>query len=131
MATKVKTRRPPVASAKKSTVKGKAPTVSTEEISRELASVTISKAKSIRNGVAPVPTPERRVLAMRTGNGAAQGFSKVMKAGGKPPSEAPAAKKPAANTHEAFGLATSARTALEDLRAISPGDVDVERAAIA
>ena len=131
MATKAKTRRPPVASIRKSTVKGKAPTVSTEEISRELASVTNSKAKSTRNGVTPIPMSERKVLAMRTANGASQGLSTVMKTGWKAPSDDPTVKKPAASTHEAFGLATSARTALEDLRAISPGDVDVERAAIA
>ena len=68
---------------------------------------------------------------MRTVNGASQSLSTVMKTGWKAPSEDPTVKKPAANTHEAFGLATSARTALEDLRAISPGDVDVERAAVA
>jgi separase len=130
MATKAKTRRPPVAAAKKSTVKGKVPAVSTEDISRELAStLTISKAKSTRNGATRVPTPERRVLAMRTVNGASQGLSTVMKTGWKAPSE-DLAKKSAANTHEAFSLATSARAALGDLRAISPGDIDVERAAI-
>jgi separase len=132
MATKAKTRRAPVASAKKSTVKGKAPTVSTEEISQQLVSaLTISKAKSTRNGVTPAPTPERRVVAMRTVNGASQGLSSVMKTGWKAPGDDPTVKKPTANTPEAFRLATSARTALEDLRAISPGDVDVERAAIA
>ena len=131
MATKGKTRRPPVAAAKNSTVKGKVPAVSTEDISRELAStLTISKAKSTRNGATRVPTPERRVLAMRTVNGASQGLSTVMKTGWKAPGEDLAVKKSAANTHEAFGLATSARAALGDLRAISPGDVDVERAAI-
>ena len=131
MATKPKTRRAPVVSAKKSTVKGKAPAVSTEDISNQLAStLTISKAKSTRNGVTRVPTPEKRIISMRTVNGASQGLSTVMKAGWKAPSEDPTVKKSAANTHEAFGLATSARAALEDLRAISPGDVDTERAAI-
>ncbi|KAH9171315.1 peptidase family C50-domain-containing protein [Lactarius sanguifluus] len=131
MATKPKTRRPPVASEKKSTVKGKVPTVSTEEISHKLAStLIISKAKSTRNGVTPVPTPEKRILAMRTVNGVSQSLSTVMKTGWKAPSEDPPVKKVVANTHEAFGLATSARAALEDLRAISPGDVDVERAAV-
>ncbi|KAH9026737.1 peptidase family C50-domain-containing protein [Lactarius pseudohatsudake] len=131
MATKPKTRRPPVASEKKSIVKGKVPTVSTEEISHKLAStLIISKAKSTRNGVTPVPTPEKRILTMRTVNGVSQGLSTVMKTGWKAPSEDPPVKKVVANTHEAFGLATSARAALEDLRAISPGDVDVERAAV-
>ena len=68
---------------------------------------------------------------MRTVNGASQSLSTVMKTGWKAPSEDPAVKKSVANTHEAFGLATSARAALGDLRAISPGDVDTERAAIA
>jgi separase len=131
MATKAKTRRAPAASTKKSIVKGKAPAVSTEEVTDQFASkLTISKAKSTRNGVTRVPTPERRILAMRTVNGASQGLSTVMKTSWKAPSEDPAVKKSAANTHEAFGLATSARTSLGELRAISPGDVDVERAAI-
>ncbi|KAI9438648.1 peptidase family C50-domain-containing protein [Lactarius indigo] len=131
MATKAKARRPPVTSANKSTVKGKAPTVSTAEITHELAStLTISRAKSTRNGATPVPTPEKRILAMRTVNGASQGLSTVMKTGWKAPNEDPPVKKSAANIHEAFGLATSARAALEDLRSISPGDVDVERAAV-
>ena len=131
MATKAKARRAPAASAKKSTVKGKAPAVSTEDSSNQLAStLTISKAKSTRNGVTRVPTPEKRILAMRTVNGASQGLSTVMKTGWKAPSEDSTVKKSAANTHEAFGLATSARAALEDLRAISPEDVDTERAAI-
>ena len=132
MATKAKPRRTPAASAKKSTIKGKAPAVSTEEITDQLASkLTISKAKSTRNGVTRVPTQERRIVAMRTVNSASQGLSTVMKTGWKAPGEDPAVKKSVANTHEAFGLATSARAALGDLRAISPGDVDTERAAIA
>ena len=132
MATKSKARRTPAASVKKSTIKGKAPAVSTEEITDQLASkLTISKAKSTRNGVTRVPTPERRIVAMRTVNGASQSLSTVMKTGWKAPGEDPAVKKSVANTHEAFGLATSARAALGDLRAISPGDVDTERAAIA
>jgi separase len=131
MATKAKMRRLPAASAKKTTVKGKAPAVSTEEIADQLAStLTISKAKSTRNGVTRVPTPERRILGMRTVNGVSQGLSTVMKTSWKAPSEDPAVKKSSAGTHEAFGLATSARTSLGELRAISPGDVDVERAAI-
>jgi len=128
---KAKARRIPIASAKKPTVKGKASAVTTEDLSHRLASaLTITKAKGTRNGVTPESTPERRVLAMRTVNNSSQGLSTVMKTGWKCPSEEPITKKAGANKHEAFSLATSARAALEDLRTISPGGVDVERAAI-
>ncbi|KAI9509014.1 hypothetical protein F5148DRAFT_978931 [Russula earlei] len=53
-----------------------------------------------------------------------------MKSGWKAPRLEPSLKKSAAPTHEAFGLAIAARSALGDLRTLSPGGVDVERAAI-
>ena len=116
---------------------GKAAAVSTEELTRELASaLVISKAKGARNGVAeahsatPKSTQDNRVSAMRAVNGASQGLTTVMKSGWKAPSTGATAKKSATPAHEAFGLATSARAALKELRALSPGDVDVERAAV-
>jgi len=67
---------------------------------------------------------------MRAINGASQGLTAVVKSGWKAPSVEPSRKKPTTAQYEAFGLATSARSALGDLRVISPEDVDVERAAI-
>ena len=68
---------------------------------------------------------------MRAVNSASQRLTAVMKSGWKAPNVDPSRKKSTtAALHEAFGLATAARGALGDLRVISPGDVDVERAAI-
>jgi separase len=67
---------------------------------------------------------------MRAVNAASQGLAAVMKSGWKAPSVEPSMKKSTTTRHEAFGLATSARRALEDLRVISSGGIDVERAAI-
>ncbi len=138
MATRAKTRRPLVASEKQANVgKKKAATVSTGDITNGLAStLTISKAKGARNGAvterseAPKSTQDRRVSAMRAVNAASQGLTAVMKSGWKAPRAQPSATKSTATTHEAFDLVASARTALGDLRVLSPGDVDVERAAI-
>ena len=67
---------------------------------------------------------------MRAVNTASQGLTVVMKSGWKAPSVEPSRKTSTTALHETFDLATSARSALGDLRVISPGDVDVERAAI-
>jgi separase len=137
MASRAKARRPTPASAKK-TMGGKAVIIPTEELTRELASTratTTSKAKGARNKVAeehfetPRSRQDNRISAMHMVNNASQGLTTVIKSGWKAPSSGTALKKPA-TPHEAFGLAASARAALEDLRMISPGDVDVERAAI-
>jgi len=136
MATRAKATRPLTAPTQKAVVEGKAAVVSTEDITKRLASTTISKAKGARNGAAtgysetPKSPQEKRISAMRAVNGASQGLSAVMKSGWKAPGVEPTVKKSAATLHEAFGLAASARTALGDLRVSSPGDVDVERAAI-
>ncbi|KAI0250615.1 hypothetical protein BJV78DRAFT_542351 [Lactifluus subvellereus] len=140
MATRAKARRPAAASVKKSVKGGMAAAVPTEELTHGLASalagLAISKAKGARNGVAeahsetPKSTQDNRVSAMRVVNGASQGLTTVMKSGWKAPSTGTTAKKSATPAHEAFGLAASARAALKELRASSPGDVDVERAAV-
>ena len=133
MATRAKARRPVVAPEKQTEAGRKAAAVSANRLA---STRTISKAKSARNGAAtehsgaPESTQDKRVSAMRAVNAASQGLTSVMKSGWKAPRAEPSAKKSTAATHEAFDLATSARTTLGDLRVLSPGDVDVERAAI-
>jgi separase len=138
MASRTKGRRPTPALAKKTTG-GRAVVIPTEELTRELASTratTTSKAKGARNKVAeehsetPRSRQDNRISAMHAVNNASQGLTTVMKSGWKAPSSGTTLKKSTTPTHEAFGLAASARAALEDLRMISPCDVDVERAAI-
>ena len=137
MATRSKTRRAAVAQEKRAETGRKAAAVSEGDITKRLAStLTISKAKGARNGAATEhsgaqkSSQDKRVSAMRAVNAASQGLTSVMKTGWKAPRAEPSAPKSTAARHEAFGLAASARTALADLRVLSPGDVDVERAAI-
>jgi separase len=130
MATRAKTRRTLVVPTKKGSVKEKAASVSTEDVTHRLAStLTISNAKGVGAG-GPESIQDRRISVMRAVNGASQGLTAVVKSGWKAPSVELSMKKSTATRHEAFSLAASARSALGDLRAISPGDVDVERAAI-
>src|SRR6267142_3061075 len=137
MATRAKTRRPVVSSKKQADVGKRVAPISTGDITSRLASVaTTSKAKGARNDTATEhsggakSTQDKRVAAMRVVNAASQGLTAVMKSGWKAPRAEPSAKKSTASTHEAFNLATSARTALGGLRVLLPVDVDVERAAI-
>ena len=139
MATRSKTRRAAVAQEKRAETGRKAAAVSEGDITKRLAStLTISKAKGARNGAATEhsgagaqkSSQDKRVSAMRAVNAASQGLTSVIKTGWKAPRAEPSAQKSTAARHEAFGLAASARTALGDLRVLSPGDVDVERAAI-
>lgn len=137
MATRAKARRPVAAPEKRAEAGRKAAPVSAGDITNRLAStLTISKAKGARKGAAtehsgaPKSTQDKRVSAMCAVNAASQGLTSVMKSGWKAPRTEPSAKKSTAATHEAFDLAASARTTLGDLRVLSPGDVDVERAAI-
>ena len=133
MAARARTRRNLTAPTKRVSVKEKASSVSTDDVTRLLASaLTISNAKGVgaEHSAAPESIQDRRISVMRTVNSASQGLTAVVKSGWKAPSGEPSVKKPTAALHEAFGLATSARSALGDLRVISPGDVDVERAAI-
>lgn len=132
MATRAKTRQKPIAPKKKTSAKEKATSVSADDVTRRLASITISNAKGVgaEYSGAPESIQDRRISIMRAVNSASQGLTVVMKSGWKAPSVEPSRKKSTTALHEAFGLATSARSALGDLRVISPGDVDVERAAI-
>jgi separase len=133
MATRAKTRPKPTAPTKKASSREKAVSVSAENVTRRLAStLTISNAKGVGTEYsgAPESTQDRRISIMRVVNGASQGLTAAMKSGWKALSVEPSGKKSTTALHEAFGLAASARSALGDLRVISPGDVDVERAAI-
>ena len=132
MATRAKTRKIPTAPTKKASAKEKAVSVSADDLTRRLAStLTISNAKGVGTDYsgAPESTQDRRISIMRAVNSTSQRLTAVMKSGWKAPSVEPSRKKSTTALHEAFGLATSVRIALRDLRVISPGDVDVERAA--
>lgn len=133
MATRAKARQKPIAPTKKAPAREKAVSVSADDVTHRLAStLTISNVKGVRTEYsgAPEAIQDRRISIMRAVNGASQGLTAVVKSGWKAPSVEPSGKKSTTTLHEAFGLATSARSALGDLRVISPGDVDVERAAI-
>jgi separase len=132
MATRAKTRPKPIAPTKKASAREKA-VVSADDVARRLAStLTISNAKGVGTEYsrAPESIQDKRISIMRAVNSASQGLTAVMKSGWKAPTVELSGKKPTTALHEAFGLTTSARSALGDLRVISPGDVDVERAAI-
>jgi separase len=132
MATRAKTRKNPTVPTKKTTAKEKAVSVSADDVARRLAStLTISNAKGVGTEYsgAPESIQDRRISIMRAVNSGSQRLTAVMKSGWKAPSAEPSGKKSTTALHEAFRLATSARIALRDLRVISPGDVDVERAA--
>jgi separase len=132
MATRAKTRKNPIAPTKKAFSKEKAVSVSTDDVTRRLAStLTISNVKGVGTEYSGAleSIQDRRISIMRAVNSASQGLTTVMKSGWKAPSVEPSGKKSTTALHEALGLATSARSALGDLRVISPGDVDVERAA--
>jgi len=132
MATRGKTRQKPIAPAKKASAREKAVSVSAGDVTRRLAStLTISNAKGTGTEYsgAPESIQDRRISIMRAVNNASQGLTAVMKSGWKAPSVEPFGKKSITALQEASGLATSARSGLGDLRVISPGDVDVERAA--
>ncbi len=133
MATRAKARRNLIAPTKKASARERAASVSADDVARRLAStLTISNAKGVgsEHSAAPESIQDRRITVMRAVNSASQGLTGVMKSGWKALSVEPSVKKPTAALHEAFSLATSVRNALKDLRVISPGDVDVERAAI-
>ena len=132
MATRAKTRQKPIAATKKVSAREKVP-VSVDDVTRRLAStLTISNSKGVGTEYlgAPESIQDRRVSIMRAVNSGSQGLTGLIKSGWKAPSVDPSGKKSTTALHEAFGLVTSVRSALGDLRVISPGDVDVERAAI-
>jgi separase len=133
MATRAKTTRTLAVPTKKASARKGAGSVSTDDVTHRLAStLTISNVKGVgtEHSGAPESIQDRRISVMRAVNGASQGLTAVMNSGWKAPSVEPSKKKSTATPHEAFGLAASARSALGDLRVISPGDADVERAAI-
>jgi separase len=133
MATRAKTRKNPIAPTKKASAREKAVSVSAaDDVTRRLAStLTISNRKGVGTEYsgAPESIENRRISIMRAVNSASQKLAAVTKSGWKAPSVEPSGNKSTTALHEAFGLATSARSALADLRVISPEDVDVERAA--
>jgi len=132
MATRAQTRQKPIAPTRKATARKKVVSVSADDVTRRLAStLAISNAKGVGTEYsgAPESIQDRRISIMRAVNSASQGLTAVMKSGWKAPGVEPSGKKSTTALHEAFGLAISARSALGDLRVISSGDVDVERAA--
>lgn len=94
----------------------------------KLAALTISKPK-MKGKEKATPSPEeQRVTAMRAVNSASQELSSVVQSGWRRSSDAPSLKKSSAFV-SANASATLASKHLALLREISPGDLDIERAA--
>ena len=102
--------------------------VSGDEIVDKMSSLAISKPKT-KGKEKATPTPEeQRVSAMRAVNSASQELSSVIQSGWRRSSDVPPSKKsPAFVSASASVTSTAKHLAL--LRDISPGDLDIERAA--
>ncbi|KAJ7741576.1 cysteine peptidase C50 [Mycena maculata] len=101
---------------------------SEDKLADSLASLTISKPKAKGKEKATLSPEEQRVTAMRAVNSASQELSALVQSGWRKSSEAPSAKKSPALL-SANTSATLAAKYLAMLREISPGDLDIERAA--
>ncbi|KAJ7653310.1 cysteine peptidase C50 [Mycena polygramma] len=99
-----------------------------DEIVGKMASLAISKPKLKGKEKATLTPEERRVSAMRAVNTASQELSNTVQSGWKRSSDVPPSKRSPAfvSTHVS---ATAAAKQLALLREISPGDLDIERAA--
>ncbi|KAF8212071.1 peptidase family C50-domain-containing protein [Mycena galopus ATCC 62051] len=93
-----------------------------------MASLSISKPKTKGKEKATSTPEEQRVSAMRTVNSASQELSNIVKSGWRKSSDVPPLKK-----SPGFGDATASATLVAEhlalLRDMSPGDLDIERAA--
>ncbi|KAJ7775022.1 cysteine peptidase C50 [Mycena metata] len=101
-----------------------------DELVAKMSSLALSKSKSKgKEKEKPAPTPEeQRVSAMRAVNAASQELSNVVQSGWKRSSDVPPPKKSSAFV-SASASAALANKHLALLREISPGDLDIERAA--
>ncbi|KAJ7172324.1 cysteine peptidase C50 [Mycena filopes] len=101
---------------------------SADEIVAKMSSLALSNPKS-KGKEKATPTPEeQRVSAMRAVNSASQELSNVVQSGWKRSSDVPPSKKSPAFV-AASASATLAAKHLPLLRQVSPGDIDIERAA--
>ncbi|KAJ7173997.1 cysteine peptidase C50 [Mycena crocata] len=101
---------------------------SADQLADKLSSLTISKPKS-KGKEKATPTPEeQRVSAMRAVNAASQELSAAVQSGWRKSSDLPPTKR-SPTFVSASASASQAAKQLALLREISPGDVDIERAA--
>ncbi|KAF7338167.1 Cysteine peptidase C50 [Mycena venus] len=98
------------------------------EIVDKMASLSISKPKSRGKGKATTTPEEQRVSAMRAVNSASQELSSIVQSGWRRSSDVPPSKK-SPGFANASASATLAAKHLAVLRDMSPGDLDIERAA--
>lgn len=105
-------------------------TTTPDELADQLAAnLTITNGKGKQK--APPSVEEKRLTAMRAVNAASQTLSATVKSGWKASSEPSTVKgkKPSVTMSTAISSAAAVGKSLEELRLMSPGDVDVERAA--
>ncbi|KAJ6475784.1 cysteine peptidase C50 [Mycena vitilis] len=99
-----------------------------DEIVGKMAALAISKPKAKGKEKATLTPEERRVSAMRAVNTASQELSNTARSGWKRSSDVPPSKRsPVFVSANASAAAAAKQLAL--LREISPGDLDIERAA--
>ncbi|KAJ7449960.1 cysteine peptidase C50 [Mycena latifolia] len=102
-------------------------TSSGDQLADKLSSLTISKPKTKGKEKATLSPEERRVSVMRAVNSASQELSDAIQSGWRKSSDVPLKKSQAFVS--ASASATLAAKHLALLREISPGDLDIERAA--
>ncbi|KAJ7510027.1 cysteine peptidase C50 [Mycena galericulata] len=99
-----------------------------DQLADKLTALSISKPKTKGKERATRSPEEQRVAAMRAVNSASQELSTVVQSGWRNSSDAPPAKK-SSTLVSVNASATLASKHLAILREISPGDLDIERAA--
>lgn len=107
----------------KVTPKSKQPVISPDELANQVASLTIASTstKGKQKAKTAPSSEDSRLAAMRATNSASQTLSSIVQSGWK----AGSGKKPTTVT----GAVNAAAKSLKELRAMGPGEIDVERAA--
>ncbi|KAJ6597043.1 cysteine peptidase C50 [Mycena vulgaris] len=98
-----------------------------DQLAEKLASLTLSKPKTKGKEKGTLSPEEHRVSAMRAVNSASQELSSSVQSGWRRSSDVPPKKSPAFVSANASATLAAKHLAL--LRGISPGDLDIERAA--
>ncbi|KAJ7709735.1 peptidase family C50-domain-containing protein [Mycena rosella] len=98
-----------------------------DQLADKLSSLTISKPKAKGKEKATLSPEEQRVQAMRAVNSASQELSSAVQSGWRKSADVPQKKSPAFVSANASATLAAKHLAL--LREISPGDLDIERAA--
>lgn len=115
--TRQTTRRPPVRKAST-----QIPTP--DELADKLASNLIISNGKAKEDLSPEELEKKRISAMRTINATSQALGTIVQSGWRASKPEPQMKGPEPST-----LAVEGRTALKDLRNVSPGSLNTERAA--